>query len=48
LESVIPELLVEVTSTNYATDLVTKRLAYARAGVANYWVCPDVRRRLAL
>lgn len=38
LESVTPELLVEVTSTNYATDMVTKRLAYARAGVPNYWV----------
>lgn len=51
LESVTPELLVEVTSTNYSTDMVTKRLAYAAAGVPNYWVLDrrqDVLRVFAL
>ncbi len=34
----VPELVVEVLSSNAAYDRVTKRLIYAAAGVAEYWV----------
>lgn len=34
----IPELCVEVLSSNRAYDRVTKRFMYAEAGVAEYWI----------
>lgn len=34
----VPELCVEVLSTNRAYDRVTKRMVYAAAGVREYWV----------
>lgn len=34
----VPELCVEVLSTDRAYDRVTKRLVYAAAGVTEYWV----------
>jgi Uma2 family endonuclease len=34
----IPELCIEVLSTDRVHDRVTKRLLYAAAGVAEYWV----------
>lgn len=34
----IPELCIEVLSTNRAYDRVTKRFLYAEAGVAEYWI----------
>ena len=33
----VPDLCIEVVSTNRLYDRVTKRLAYAQAGVAEYW-----------
>ena len=33
----IPDLCIEVVSTRRVYDRVTKRLAYAKAGVAEYW-----------
>jgi Uma2 family endonuclease len=34
----IPELCIEVLSTNRVYDRVTKRFIYAEAGVAEYWL----------
>jgi Uma2 family endonuclease len=34
----IPELCIEVLSTNRAYDRVTKRFIYAEAGVTEYWI----------
>lgn len=34
----IPELCIEVMSSNRVYDRVTKRLIYAEAGVAEYWL----------
>lgn len=34
----IPELCVEVLSTNRTYDRITKRFLYAEAGVAEYWI----------
>jgi Uma2 family endonuclease len=34
----IPELCIEVLSSNRAYDRVTKRFMYAEAGVAEYWI----------
>ena len=34
----IPEICVEVVSTNRTYDRVTKRYAYAEAGVKEYWI----------
>jgi Uma2 family endonuclease len=34
----IPELCIEVLSSNRAYDRVTKRFIYAEAGVAEYWI----------
>lgn len=34
----VPELCIEVLSTDRAYDRVTKRLLYGQAGVAEYWV----------
>ncbi|HVI02664.1 MAG TPA: Uma2 family endonuclease [Enhygromyxa sp.] len=34
----IPELCIEVLSSNRAYDRVTKRFMYAEAGVAEYWL----------
>jgi Uma2 family endonuclease len=34
----IPELCIEVLSTNRAYDRVTKRFMYAEAGVQEYWI----------
>lgn len=34
----IPELCIEVLSTNRAYDRVTKRFMYAEAGVKEYWI----------
>lgn len=34
----VPELCIEVLSTDRAYDRVTKRLVYAAAGVREYWV----------
>lgn len=35
---VVPELCIEVLSTDRAYDRVTKRFIYAEAGVAEYWI----------
>jgi Uma2 family endonuclease len=41
----VPRLLVEIlSSTNHDHDLVTKRAAYARAGVPEYWILRPVER----
>ena len=34
----IPQICIEVLSTNRAYDRVTKRYLYAEAGVAEYWI----------
>jgi Uma2 family endonuclease len=34
----IPEICIEVLSSNRAYDRVTKRFLYAEAGVAEYWI----------
>ena len=34
----MPDLCIEVLSSNRAHDRVTKRFLYAEAGVAEYWV----------
>ena len=36
--AVIPELCIEVLSTNRAYDRVTKRFLYGEAGVSEYWL----------
>lgn len=43
----VPQLVVEVTSTNRSDDLVTKRGLYAASGVPHYWVL-DSRDRVLL
>lgn len=44
----IPDLVVEVLSTNRADDLVIKMQKYARYGAPRYWVVdPAVRSILA-
>jgi Uma2 family endonuclease len=43
----IPPLVVEVVSTNRATDTVVKVAKYARAGAPRYWII-DVRDRTLL
>ncbi|MFO7567918.1 MAG: Uma2 family endonuclease [Enhygromyxa sp.] len=45
----IPEICIEVLSSNRAYDRVTKRFMYAEAGVAEYWIVDPggvVERRL--
>lgn len=44
----IPDLVVEVTSENRSYDRMTKRLAYAEAGVPEYWIVDRRERRLEL
>lgn len=41
-----PTLVIEVTSTNRATDLGPKRHAYAATGISMYWVLDRERRAL--
>jgi Uma2 family endonuclease len=41
-----PLLLIEVSDTTYATDRGPKLRAYARAGIADYWIVNLVQRRV--
>jgi Uma2 family endonuclease len=43
----VPPLVVEVVSTNRATDLVVKVQKYARAGAPRYWIV-DLQSRTLL
>ncbi|GAB96064.1 prevent-host-death family protein [Kineosphaera limosa] len=45
-DDVAPTLVIEVTSTNRATDLGPKRDAYSFMGIAMYWVLDRERRAL--
>lgn len=42
----VPELIVEVMSTNRGHDRVTKRFIYAQAGVKEYWIVDPLARRI--
>ncbi len=44
----IPELVVEVLSQNRSHDRITKRLVYAQAGVAEYWIVDPTDRTIEL
>lgn len=41
----VPPLCVEVTSGNWANDLILKRAKYAAAGIGDHWVV-DRRERV--
>jgi Uma2 family endonuclease len=42
--SVVPELVIEVLSTNRGYDRLTKRLVYFQAGIAEYWLVDRVEQ----
>lgn len=42
----VPELIIEVMSSNRGHDRVTKRFIYAQAGVAEYWIVDPLARRV--
>lgn len=44
----VPELVVEVLSSNRSHDRITKRLIYANAGVDEYWIVDPVKRSMAV
>ncbi|MBC8068772.1 MAG: Uma2 family endonuclease [Deltaproteobacteria bacterium] len=44
----VPELVVEVLSQRRGYDRITKRLIYAEAGVAEYWVVDPTAQTLEL
>jgi Uma2 family endonuclease len=43
---VLPDLVVEVLSGRRSYDRITKRVVYAEAGVAEYWVVDDETRSI--
>jgi len=44
----IPEIVAEVLSQNRSHDRITKRLVYAQAGVAEYWIVDPVDRTIEI
>lgn len=42
----VPELVIEVLSRDRGYDRVTKRVLYAQAGVAEYWIVDPLQRRI--
>lgn len=42
----VPELVIEVMSSNRGHDRVTKRFVYAQSGVAEYWIVDPLARRV--
>lgn len=44
----VPDLVVEVLSSQPTYDRLTKRLAYAEAGVPEYWIVDPVERTIEL
>ena len=39
----VPDIVIEILSSDRNRDLVRKRQVYAEAGIPNYWIC-DLRR----
>ena len=47
----VPDIVIEVLSTDRNRDLVRKRQVYAEAGIPEYWICDrrnDTVRQLEL